>query len=186
MSQSPANQSANGQAYRAYLESTLAVLDRLTVIDYYPSPLPSPPDEALAEIVGAFTAWPLPVREQFLAALPAEKLGLFGIFGHRAATLAVRSGEPEKLRLGLVGYAMANVEIPHHRQVDAALAVYYHCARKLELEPQVVFDEAALFASDEMASRLRAFGRRDDVTLKQFGWREIRQPEGVVFRFEWS
>jgi len=185
MSLSPATGSANGQAYRAYLESTLAILERLTVIDYYPAPLPAPADELLADIVSAFTGWPLPVREQFLAALPAAKRGLFGIFGHRAATLAVRAGDPEKLGLGLVGCAIANVEIPPHRKVDTALAVFYHCARKLELEPQVVFDEAAQFATDEMAARLRAFGRRDDVTLKQFGWREIRQPEGVVFRFEW-
>ena len=186
MSQLPATGTANGQAYRAYLESTLAVLERLTVIDYYPSPLPSPPDEALAGIVSVFTAWPLPVREQFLAALPVGKRGLFGIFGHRAATLAVRAGDAEKLRLGLVGCAIANLEIPPNRKVDAALAVFYHCARKLELEPQVVFDEAAQFATDEMAARLRAFGRRTDVTLKQFGWREIRLPEGVVFRFEWA
>lgn len=186
MSNQPAPNSANGQAYRAYLESTLAVLERLTVIDYYPSPLPSPADEALADIVSAFTAWPLPARDQFLAALPADKRGLFGIFGHRAATLAVRTADTDKLRLGLVGCAIANVEIPPHRKVDAALAVFYHCARKLELEPQAVFGEAAQFATDEMAARLRAFGRRDDVTLKQFGWREIRQPEGVVFRFEWS
>ncbi len=185
MNQLPATGSANGQAYRAYLESTLAILERLTVIDYYPSPLPSPADEALADIVTVFTAWPLPVREQFLAALPADKRGLFGIFGHRAATLAVRAGDPEKLRLGMVGCAIANAETPPNRKVDAALAVFYHCARKLELEPWTVFDEAAQFTSDEMAARLRAFGRREGVTLKQFGWREIRQPEGIVFRFEW-
>lgn len=186
MSQLPTTSSANGQAYRAYLDSALAVLEHLTVIDYYPSPLPSPPDEALAGIVSAFTAWPAPVRDRFLTALPADKRGLFGIFGHRAATLAVRAGDADKLRLGLVGCALANVEIPPRRKVDAALAVFYHCARKLGLDPEVVFDEAAQFATDDMAARLRAFGRRSDVTLKQFGWREIRQPEGVVYRFEWS
>lgn len=186
MSLSPNSSSANGQAYRAYLESALAVLAQLTVIDYYPSPLPSPSDEALAGIVSAFTGWPLPVREQFLAALPAGKRGLFGIFGHRAATLAVRAEDAAKLRLGLVGCAIANVEIPPQRKVYSALAVYYHCARKLELAPQAVFDEAAQFATDDMAARLQAFGRRQDVTLKQFGWREIRRPEGVVFQVEWA
>lgn len=186
MNELPVTGSANGRAYRAYLEGALAVLERLTAIDYYPLPLPSSPDETLADVVSAFTAWPLPAREQFLAALPPDKRGLFAIFGHRAATLAVRAGDAEKLRLGLVGCAIANVEIPPNRKVDAALAVFYHCARKLGLEPREVFDEAAQFADDDMAARLRAFGRRSDVTLKQFGWREIRRPEGVVFRFEWS
>jgi hypothetical protein len=176
---------ANGQAYRAYLEVALAVLDRLTAIDYYPSPLPSPADEALAEIVSAFTAWPPSVRERFLAALPSDKRGLFGIFGHRAATLAVRQSDPDRLRLGLVGSAVANYDPPPDRNVEVALAVFYHCARKLEMDPAELFDEAAEFTSDETATRMRAFGRRAGLTLKQFGWREIKTPDGVRYKFEW-
>lgn len=181
----PPSPPANGQAYRAYLENTLIVLDRLSVPDYYASPLSSPADEALAEIVSVFTAWPLPVRERFLESLPNDKRGLFAIFGHRAATLAARHGEPDRLRLGLIGNAIANYRIPPNRNVEAALAVFYHCARKLELAPQSLFDDAAQFAGDDMAARMRAFGRRADVTLKQFGWREIRTPEGVRYKFEW-
>lgn len=80
-----ASQSANGQAYRAYLENALSVLRELTALEYYPAPMPAPADEVLAKVVSAFTGWPLPAREQFLAGLPADKRGLFGIFGHRAA-----------------------------------------------------------------------------------------------------
>lgn len=177
---------ANGQAFRAYLETALNVLDQLSVIEYYPSRLPSVADEVLMEVVNAFTAWPLPVRERFLGALPSEKRGLFGIFGHRLATLAVRESNPEYLRLGLVGNAVANYQIPPNRKVDVALAVFYHCARKLELEPQTLFEEAARFASDEMAVRMVTFGRRSDVTLKQFGWREIKTPEGILYKFDWT
>ncbi|MBP9502243.1 MAG: hypothetical protein KBF17_08795 [Candidatus Promineofilum sp.] len=175
--------SANGQAYRAYLESAQAVLAGLTMVDYYAAPLPSPADESLAEIISAYTGWPADVRERFRASLPRDKAGLAAIFGHRAATLAVRTGDPDRLRLGLIGNAIANDLIPDGRHVEAALAVFHHCAGKLELEPEALFDEAAQFASDEMAERLRAFGRRTDVTLKQFGWREIRTAEGVRYRY---
>lgn len=176
---------ANGQAYHAYLESAQTVLEQLTTADYYASPLPTPADEALVEIVGAFTAWPLPVRERFLANLPADKRGLFGIFGHRAATLAMRREDPDQLRLGLIGNVLANSPVPQNRNVDAALAVFYHCAQKLGLSPSDLFADAAQFATDDMAERLNEFGRRTDVSLKQFGWREIKTPEGVRYKFEW-
>lgn len=180
----PAVPAANGQAYRAYLESALAILEELEAEEYLPSELPAVADEALAEIVSAFTAWPLPVRERFVANLPPKKRGLFGLFGHRSATLAVRGKNGEQLRLGLIGNIIANSPIPPNRNVDAALAVFYHCAKKLGMEPQTLFDDSAQFATEDMAARLIEFGRRADVTLKQYGWREIRTPEGVCYKFE--
>lgn len=176
---------ANGHAFRAYLESASSVLSRLTVADYYPSPLPSPVDDALAEIVSAFTAWPLPLREQFIESISSDGLGLFGIFGHRAATLAIRNGDPDLLRLGLIGNSIANYTIPPGRNVDIALAVFYHCARKMALKPIDLFYDAARYASEAMAAHLTKFGRRTDVTLKQFGWREIKTPDGVRYKMDW-
>ena len=181
----PSNPTANGQAYRAYLERTLEMLDGLTVDVYYSSTLPSAADDALAEIVSAFTAWPMPVREQFLTQLPSNKRSLFGIFGHRAATLAIHRQDRELLRLGLIGNLIANSPIPPNRNIEAALAVFYHCARKLEIEPSELFEESSQFADDEMASRMLAFGRKQGVTLKQYGWREIKTPDGVRYKFEW-
>jgi len=160
-------------------------LSGLTAIDYYPMPLPSPVDDVLSKIVSAYTGWPTAVREQFMESLPPDKSGLFAIFGHRAATLAVRESSPDWLRLGLIGNAIANYHIPDHRNVDASLAVFYHCARRLEIEPADLFDDVAQIATEEMADRLRAFGYRPDVTLKQYGWREIKTAEGVRYKFEW-
>jgi hypothetical protein len=175
----------NGHAYRAYLDAARDALARLTPLEYYSMPLPSPADDALAEIVEAYTAWPQPVRERFAQSLPADKRGLFGLFGHRAATLAVRRGDVEWLRLGLIGNTLANVEIPPHRNVEAAFAVFHHCARKLELAPAELFDEAARYATDELAPRMMAFGRLPAFELKQFGWREIKTEDGVRYKFEW-
>jgi hypothetical protein len=186
---STANLPTNGQAFWAYLRSALAVLEPLTPLDYYQQPLPSATDEALAEVVHVFTAWSEPDRRRFLDSLPVEKRTLFGIFGHRAATLSVRQLQPEWLSWGLIANTIANkdaqLEPDDGRGLDVALAVFYHCARTLKLKPESLFDEATAFTSDDLAAHLRAFGRREDVTLKQFGWREIRRPEGVSFKFEW-
>lgn len=176
---------ANGMAYRAYLEAATVVLDRLSIQTYYSSPLPAPADEALAEIVSAFTGWPPPARESFVTHLNPSKRGLFALFGHRAATLAVRNNEPDRLLLGLIGNVIANSPIPPKRNVDTSLAIFYHCSRKLGLDPQVMFDEAARFATDDMAAALWAFGLQDNVALKQYGWREIRTAEGILHKFEW-
>lgn len=177
--------SSNGQAYRAYLESVLPVLDDLSVMEYHKSPLPSPVDGILTQVVSAFTGWPVLVREHFLTSLPSDKRGIFGIFGHRAATLAVRNNDVELLRLGLVGNVIANTPIPANRNVDIALAVFYHCARKLDMDPKDVFADVAEFATDELATRLISFGQREGISLKQFGWREIKTPDGVHYKFEW-
>lgn len=177
--------SANGRAFQAYLEGALAALGDRRAIDYYQEPLPAPIDEQLARVVGAFTALPPSQRGRFAAALSPEQRALFGIFGHRAATLSVRRTDPEWLRLGLAGSAIANYDIPPRRDVDVSLAVFYHCARTLELEPARVFDEAAELATEAMAARLRAFARREQFSLKAFGWRELRTPEGVRYTFEW-
>jgi len=177
--------SANGRALRAYVDSARAALAGMTAIDYHQQPLPAPPDEQLMAIVGAVAALPMADRDRFMAALTDRERALLGLFGHRAATLAVRREEPEWLRLGLLGSVIANYVIPARRDVDVSLAVFHHCARKLGLSPVEVFDEAAAYASEVMAERLRAFGRRDDVVLKHFGWREIRGTEGVRYKFEW-
>ncbi len=182
---SDAAPSANGRALVAYVDSARAALASVSAIDYHQQPLPSPLDEQLLAIAGAFAALPAADRDRFMAALSDSERALFGLFGHRAATLAVRREEPEWLRLGLLGSVIANYTIPARRVVDTALAVYYHCARKLGLSPVQIFDEAAAYASEEMAEHLRAFGRRDDVILKHFGWREIRGQEGVRYKFEW-
>ncbi len=183
------NSQHNGQAFWAYLQSALAILEPLTPLDYYQQPLPSTTDEVLAEVVNVFTAWSEADRQRFLDALPAGKRALFGIFGHRAATLSVRRLEPDWLHWGLIAGVIAHkdtrLESDGGRSLETTLAVFHHCARTLELSPESLFDEAATFAAPQLAAHLRSFGRREDVTLKQFGWREVRRPEGVSYKFEW-
>lgn len=180
---------SNSQALQAYLQSALATLGPLTPLTYYQEPLPSAADEVLMEIVNVFTAWSKADRDTFQDAIPEGKRSIFAIFGHRLATLSVRQLKPEWLRLGLIGNAIANHDMRYGLNtghgLDVALAVFYHCAKTLELEPERLFDEAAAFASDDTASHFRHFGRREGLTLKQFGWREIRKPEGVSYKFEW-
>lgn len=177
--------SQNGHSFLVFMEESEQYLRQMQVIDYYRQPIPSDDDARLEAMVEQFMAAKPAERESFQARLTVEQRSLFGIYGHRAATLSVRNGSAAKLLSGLVGAAIANYEIPEKRNVEVALAIFHHCARRLELDPAEIFDRAADFASGEIGQRMRAFGRRMDVTLQQYGWREFTTPKGVRYRFDW-
>lgn len=97
----------------------------------------------------------------------------------------MRRESREWLRRGLVGTAVANYVIPPRRNVDVSLALFHVCARRLGANTVDLFDAAADAAGAAIADHLRAFGRRSDVRLASFGWRELKTPEGVRYTFEW-
>ncbi len=175
----------NGNAFRAFVDDSVAVLQDVKAIDYYQRPLPDQLDETFVEMVAKFQSATEEQRTTFVEAFTEKQRALFGIYGHRAATLAVRGENQEKLLSGLVGAAIANYTIPDKRNLDVSLAVYHHCARKLGVNTVDMFDEAAAVASAEFAPILAQYGRRSDVTLKKYGWREIKTPEGVKYKFDW-
>jgi hypothetical protein len=67
------------------------------------------------------------------------------------------------------------------RDLLVALAPYHDCARRLGLEPTVVFDEAAEAAATELREIIRRFGRRRDVTPRAFGFKVVDAPEGPQY-----
>jgi hypothetical protein len=179
------NVSQNGHSFLIFMSETEQYLRQIRIIDYYRQPMPSADDERMETIVESFMIARPHEREQFQAQLSIEQRSLFGIYGHRAATLSVRENSRSRLLSGLVGTAIANYEIPDKRNVEVALAIFHHCTRRLELDPAQIFAEAASFAAEEIGRRMRDFGMRTDITLQKYGWREFITPKGVRYRFDW-
>lgn len=175
----------NGSAFRAFTDEVGQYLAGLKVVDYYAQPLPSAVDERLHGLVARFMQGTAVDHDTFQQSLTPQQRALFGIYGHRAATLAARQASRDWLLSGLVGAVIANYIIPQKRNVEVSLAVYHHCAHKIDAAPQALFAEAARFAQPELAAKLAAFGQRTDVNLKQFGWQEQKTPEGVRYKFSW-
>ena len=175
----------NGNVLRAFVEETVVALQDVKALDYYQRPLPDEIDNKLSEMVTMYRGSTPEERMLLIHAFEEKQRSLFGIFGHRMATRAVREMYPDFLLHGLVGAAIANFTIPDKRNLDVSLAVYYHCARKLGVNTVDLFDEAAQLASEAFAPILGQYGRRSDVTLRKYGWREIKTPEGVVYKFDW-
>ncbi len=175
----------NGNALLAFLQDTVAILSDLDLLGYYQQPLPSDSDHQVRQVVDRFSTLSLGEQAQFLDGLADDRRPLFGIFGQRSATLSVREQDPAWLSAGLTGAVIANYHIPNGRPVEPALAVFYHCATELGLDPAVLFAVAARMASEDMALRLTDFGRKPEITLRHYGWKVVKTPDGVVFRNEW-
>lgn len=175
----------NGNAFRAFVEETQRYLADKKVIDYYREPLGEAMDLRLDAIVKQFMASTSEQREFFQAELLPEQRSLFGIYGHRAATRAMRAESGDLLLMGLVATAVANYEIPEKRRVEVGWAVFHHCARQLDIAPPDLFTQAADYATPDLVPRLVAFGNRADVNLGSFGWKELKTPAGIVFKFDW-
>lgn len=182
MSAQPA---ANGLARQALLEALNNLVADTSVLAYYQQALPFELDHQLAEVVRAYTALAPHDRELFVGGMSAAARAHLGIFGHRAATLAVRGEAGDWLHLGLIANALANASGREARDIEVALAVFHHAATRLGLPAADVFEAAARYAPPENAQLLVEFGRRDDVVLKRYGWRVTQTADGLRYKFEW-
>ena len=176
----------NGNTFSAFISEVVQFLADKKVVAYYTEPIPSATDEMLLGYCQRFMLASAPQRQQFQEALAQEHRSLFGIFGHRAATLAVRQKSRQWLLSGLIGTIISNYIIPPQRNVEVGLAVFHHCARQLDIAPAELFAEAARFADFNLAARLLAFGNRTDVVLSHFGWQELQTSAGVKYKFNFG
>ncbi|GAC1320468.1 MAG: hypothetical protein NVSMB22_04890 [Chloroflexota bacterium] len=106
---------------------------------------------------------------------------ILGRYAHRASVLAMRAGSPRHLRAGLLANCLIDRQIPDWRDELVFFAPYVHVAHELGVDPTALFDEAATHAVPALASIMQTFGRRTDITLRAFGWREVATPDGPTF-----
>lgn len=176
----------NGNEFSAFIANTKRQLEPLTLVDYYGRDMPAPLDQIIREIMVRFLAAPPVEQERFQIELSHHHRSLLGIFGHRAATMAMRTKDTEWLNAGLAGTVVANFEIPQKRRVEPSLAIFYYVAQKIDQNPIVLFESMADFAAEGIREALSQFSQKPTVQLARYGWREIQTPEGVRFKFEWS
>jgi hypothetical protein len=103
-----------------------------------------------------------------------------------AATDALRRGSPGALKTGLLRL-LHDGELQwlqDRRDLLVAMAPYYDCARRLELDPAAFFGAVADEGPLALADIVRSFGERGDVTPAAFGFRLVMSPEGAAY--EWD
>jgi hypothetical protein len=78
----------------------------------------------------------------------------------------------------LFAFALSETHVGDWRDLLVSLAPYHHCAQKLAMDIPRLFDQVTPYALPDAAPYFETFGRRTDVTLGVFGWREIDTPYG--------
>jgi len=97
------------------------------------------------------------------------------------ATEALRLRSADTLRSGLA--RVVREASADSRDYMTALAPLHDCARRLGLDVEAVFEEAARAGRGEAARIAREFGRRRDVTPKAFGFTLEDAPDGPGYRW---
>jgi hypothetical protein len=153
------------------------VLARATVEErdaYMRHPFPATLDASLTDLVRAFEGASDAERKTFLQSLGHENSHLLIAYCERMATLGVRESSPRRLADGLVAIAIEGFRFDA-RDAIVRLALIYHSAEKLRVNPRELFDAAASMAGDEVAETLRRFTRERPPakrTLGSMGYRE--------------
>jgi hypothetical protein len=176
-------------AFADFLVEASAFLGGVSRYFYVQEAVPSSTDHEIVQICHAVAAAGPSRTPEFAAVLDNHKKTVLGIFGQRAAQIVLATTTPdgersEILADALVAEALSNVGHRDFRDVLVGLALHYECAHRLKLNTTDVFDAAAVYADPDTAALMRIFGRRQDVTLKRFGWNEVPGATGPTFESE--
>ena len=101
-----------------------------------------------------------------------------------APTQALRARSPALLLAGLRRVLVdgRGEWLRDWRDLLMVLAPYHDCARRLDVDPTALFDEAAEDVP-ELRDVVRRFGRRHDVTPEAFAFELVDEPDGPRYRF---
>jgi hypothetical protein len=123
------------------------------------------------------------VTADLLDCLNDKDLIHLGRYGFRCAVVALRQGSPALLRDALLAYAICQVgRARDDRDVMVGLALFYFVAQQVGLVPSdLLGDIAARLPGGWVPDLLRAFGARQDITLKAFRWQLVQTPDGPDF-----
>ena len=101
-------------------------------------------------------------------------------------TLALREGSVEHLRDGLVALLARqgdDGEVSDWRDLILDLAPYHDCARRIGVDPRVLFEWVARRLPPEVQGTVRALGAREDVPPQEFGFTVVEDSDGP--RYYW-
>lgn len=97
---------------------------------------------------------------------------------------ALRRRSPEALHAALLSLLKEGEAewVKDYRDLMVAMAPYHHCAKRLGIDVQDFFREVAADAPSSLQKTVEQFGRRTDVTPKNFGFRLKRSRKGHYYR----
>ena len=176
-------------AFADFIGEASAYLAAVSRYSYVQEPVPSAIDHEILQICSALEAAGPARAPQFTALLDDQRKTVLGIFGRRMPELVLARSTADAdrqpiLTAALVAEALANAGHRDFRDVLVGLVLHHECARRLQLDVTDLFDAAAGYADIDTGALMRIFGRRHDVSLRRFGWREVMTAAGPIFELE--
>jgi len=153
---------------------------------YHEMMLPCAWDDGIFRLITSLPRLPLKEHRSFVAGLDADTAGTLAVFAGRMAMLSVRKHDPALLAAGLAarGLALIPADLEGERMALCELTQLYHSARKLGLDPELMFHEAVSLAGTESAGILTFLEREPrNQTIECMGVFEREGPSGLVY---WS
>jgi hypothetical protein len=148
----------------------------------YGSQMPGPLDDTFRSLAHMYTGLDSSQRAAVRDLVHLDISMLLLGFGDRLAILAARTQDEALLFDALIAHVLEGFRYDP-RENTFRLAVVYHVAKKLGVDPQALFLRAALLASQRGADELRAFLARSErsKSLKSMGLREVETSNGVSY-----
>jgi hypothetical protein len=103
-------------------------------------------------------------------------------YARRAEALAISERSPDRLRSGLIALAVMMADSEDPRDVMVALATPHYAGQLIGADVPGLFDESSKFATPAVASIMREFGGRNDVSPASFKFELAETMRGKEFR----
>ena len=161
------------------VESARALLDGIGLDEYYGPAMRT--DADMEQMLLALINGSARQRQSLVYSLTEQRRRALARYAHRAPMVAMQTSEAAHLDAGLVAHSLLRQRVSDWRDDLVFFAPYHHVARALGLDPATLFNRAAAVAAPDLAEVMRTFGRRRDVSLGAFGWRQIDAPGGPTF-----
>lgn len=102
--------------------------------------------------------------------------------------LALREGSSDHLGAGVTAVLARATddegEVGDWRDLLMDLAPYHDCARRIGIDPRVLFEWIARKLPGDVAAQIRALGKRPELDPAEFGFALVDEPDGP--RYYWT
>jgi len=163
------------------MDEILAKLERERLAGWANGPMPDERDSEFTDVIRQYVAADPNRRLALTQKLSIAQMSMLRAFAYRMSSLALRENSVERLRHGLIAFAIEGFQFDP-REDWIVLSLFRHSAEKLSVDfAQLLNDAAAYAPTQEIAEMLRRFAN-NHASIDQMGFRESSDSSG--FRYE--
>ncbi|MFN6352360.1 MAG: hypothetical protein ACK40D_05730 [Cyanobacteriota bacterium] len=170
------------QEMKTILASGLSFSSRDTQ-DFARRIFPGPPDERLELLCQLYKRVNAEERSYIRSLIDPGMGWQLQAFARRSAVFGRRKSEWRHIMNGFIALAIEDLAAGDARDDLVTLALLYHCADAIEVNPVLLMQQITDLASPPIASLFADFIQRDDLHQihLEMGWREVKGPYGIGY-----